>query len=377
MAFGLRRVVAVLLAVGAGAGIYAAVQGGAEPSGAAVIDRARPPAGPTELASFEVATVERRAFTRDLSVSGPVQPVRRAVITAEVSGRIASLGFDVGQRVEAGDVLARFDETLLRSTLSAREATLEARRAQIELAQSVLERRRKLGTAGISSEADLLSAQSDLLNLQAQARALEAEVADARKSVGDAVVVAPFAGTMAKREVEAGQSVPVNAELLQLVDLSSVEIAAAVPTSRIAEVAIGQAVNLRIEGLGGRTLIGRVSRIAPEAVAGSRTISVFVTVDNADGAIRGGMFAVGEIAVQTIADAVALPPAAIRQDEAGTYVLAAEGGKLVRRPVRTGETLPQSGLVVVAEGLEAGEVVVTAPLPDLKADTAVVIEGAA
>jgi membrane fusion protein, multidrug efflux system len=298
------------------------------------------------------------------------------MVTAEVTGRLLEVPVDVGQPVKAGDVLARFDETLLRSALSAREATLEARRSEIRLAEWTLERREQLGTRGITSDADLLSARSQLLNLQAQARALEAEVADARKGLEDAVVTAPFDGVVASRAVEAGQTVGLNAELLQLVDMSTVEVAASVPTSRISDIAIGQVARLRFEGVGERVFEGRVARIAPEAETGSRAITVFVTLPNTDGAIRGGMFAVGEIAVETMERVVALSPAAIRQDEAGAFVLAARDGRLERQAVETGADLPREGLVVVRSGVAAGETVVVAPLPDLKAETAVTIEGA-
>ncbi|WP_279482544.1 efflux RND transporter periplasmic adaptor subunit [Aureimonas sp. SK2] len=376
MAARLRRILTGLLVLGLGAGAYLAFDRVAERSDAAVMTPAAREPGPVELAAFEVETLTARDFARTVAVSGPARPIRRAVVTAEVSGRLSEVGVEVGQKVTAGDVLARFDETLLRSALSAREATLEARRSEIRLAEWTLERREQLGNRGIASEADLLAAQSQLLNLQAQARALEAEVGDARKALEDAVVTAPFDGIVATRAVEPGQTVAMNAELLQLVDLSSVEVEASVPTSRIGEIAAGQVARLRFEGAGDRLFEGRVSRIAPEAGAGSRAISVFVTLPNPDGAIRGGMFAVGEIAVESMEQVVALPVAAIRRDNAGSFVLAAKDGRLERRAVETGASLPREGLVVVSAGLAPGETVVVAPLPDLQAETAVTIEGA-
>ena len=174
MAARLRRVMTGLLVVGLGAGAYVALDRGTERSDAAVLAPAARETGPIELAAFEVETLAARDFARTVAVSGPARPIRRAVVTAEVSGRLSDASVEVGQAVKAGDVLARFDETLLRSALAAREATLEARRSEIKLAEWTLERRQQLGTRGITSDADLLSAQSQLLNLQAQARALEA-----------------------------------------------------------------------------------------------------------------------------------------------------------------------------------------------------------
>lgn len=342
-----------------------------------VSDAATPPAvavaAPTELASLEVTEVARQDVSRTVRVSGSATPSRQALVTAEVSGRIAEVGVEVGDAVEAGAVLARFDTVALQSALDAQLANLEARNAQRRLAASVLERARKLGTAGISSEATQLSAEADLLNLDAQVRAIEASVADARKSLSDAVVTAPFAGVVAERKVEPGQSVPVNTELLSVVDLSRMEIEAMVPTSRISEVRVGQRASIRLEGTAGRVLEAQVARIAPVAVAGSRAVRVFLAVDNREGLLRGGLFATGEITVESFPQVIALPSSAIRRDETGSFVLAAADGRVTRRGVETGTVFTDCGTVEIARGLNVGDVVVTAPLPDLKPDTEVTI----
>lgn len=338
-----------------------------------VSDAATPPAtasaGPTELSSVEVGRVAREDIARTIRVSGSAEPRRRTIVTAEVSGRLADVMVQVGGAVEAGQVLARFDTAVLQSALDAQLANLEAREAQRRLAASVLDRTLKLGTAGISSEANRLSAEADLLNLDAQVRFIEAAVADARKGLADAVVKAPFAGIVAERKVEPGQSVPVNTELLTVVDLDEMEIEAMVPTSRISEVRVGQRATIRLEGTAGRILEAEVARIAPVAVAGSRAVRVFLSVDNREGLLRGGLFATGEIAVESFPRAIAVPVAAVRRDEAGAFVLAAVDGRLKRRSVDTGTLFADRGAVEIVRGLDEGDIIVTAPLPDLKAET--------
>ncbi|MBB3951588.1 efflux RND transporter periplasmic adaptor subunit [Aureimonas jatrophae] len=366
-------VVAVAVLLAAGARVYSQ---GTKASDVAAPLAASAPAQPVELAAPEVTNLQPQDLSRIVRISGSTAPARRAVLTARVSGQIAALPADVGDAVEAGAVLARFDEEPLRSALDAKTATLDARAAQLRLARSVLERNERLGTAGIASEATRLSAEADVLNLEAQMRALEAEVADARRNLADATLAAPFAGTVSERMVEVGQSVPSNADLLTVVDLGRMEVEALVPTSRIAEIRSGQTARIRVEGYGDRSFEARVDRVAPVAIAGSRAVRVFLSVDNGDGALRGGMFAIGEIEVERLEARIALPPDAVRHDERGTFVLKAEGNRLSRQAVELGERFEEADVVVVRSGLRAGDTVVTAPLPDLKPDTDITIADA-
>ena len=110
------------------------------------------------------------------------------------------------------------------------------------------------------------------------------------------------------------------------------------------------------------------------ARAGSRAIPVYVTVDNRDGALRGGMFASGEALVAEASGAFAVPPVAIRQDEQGDFVLVIADGRTVRRPVTRVAQWARGDLVQV-EGLAPGDRVVTGNLPGLTAGRPVTVAG--
>lgn len=372
MAGRLRKGLIVVLIAGGVAGAigWSRAREASEPAPQQVAAAA--PSG-VELAGAEVSRIAPQTLTRSVRVSGSAEPRRVGAVNAQVSGQLAEVRAEVGDRVAGGEVIALFDTTVLRSALAAQEATLEAKQAQRRLAAATLERSRRLGSAGISSEAALLQAEAELLSLEAEVRGLEAGVADARKSLADAEVKAPFDGIVSQRQVEPGQSVPVNTELFQVVDLQEMQIEALVPTSRIADVKVGQSARMRIEGSSGRVVEAKVARIAPVAVAGSRAVRVYLSVPNGEGLLRGGLFATGEIAVESYPDVIALPSAAIRRDEDGAFVLAARGGRLHRQPVQLGADFADRGLVEVARGLAEGDVIVTAPLPDLKPDTEVTI----
>ncbi|MGI2033410.1 efflux RND transporter periplasmic adaptor subunit [Rhizobium panacihumi] len=330
--------------------------------------------GPLELAQVDVSKAVRQDIATEVRIAGSLTPIRRSTLTSRVSSTIVELPVQIGDVVKAGDLLVRFDTEGLSSAVTARKAEIDALGAQIELAESVLERNTALGERGAASDATRLEARANLLNLRAQLRSKQAEVADAERSLAYAELRAEFDGVVSTRPVDQGQTVPLNTELMTIVDLSRMEVDAGVPTSRIPLVQLEQPVALSVEGFAGRTFDGKVMRISPTAVAGSRAVRVFVAIDNIEGLLRGGMFTTGILQVDAQKDVVALPAASIRHDAEGTFVLKVEGDTLRRQPVTLGMSWTDRNLVQVS-GVEEGETIVTAPLPDLVAGTAVNLGG--
>lgn len=366
----------ILLALGAGLGgaaynHYAAPGGEAE--GPIVLADASQPA--VELAEIEVTTVAPTDLTDEIRISGALQPLQKVRLVAEVGGRIETVTRQVGDAVAQGDILVELRTDTLQAVLRAREASLEASQAQLRLAESILERNRRLGESGVSSQAALLEAEANVLNLTAQTRGLEADIEQARIQLEDAVIRAPFDGIVSARSIEPGQAISVGTDLLEIVDISRVEAAVAVPTSRIAQVQVGQEANLSVDGFPGETFPAKVVRISPVAEAGSRAVRVYLQMDNPDERLRGGMFSTGSLKLRDFPGVIALPASAIRTDDRGDFVLKAENGRLHRQAVERGEAWAARGLVEVRSGLSSGDVVVTAPLPDLAPDVEVRIAG--
>jgi RND family efflux transporter MFP subunit len=337
--------------------------------------QAQEAAKPTmELAQVDITRVEPHDIASEVRIAGSLTPIRRSTLAARVASTIVELPVKVGDVVKAGDLLIRFDKMALESTLTVRQASAEAMRAQLELAESVQRRTAALGERGASSEAAQLEAQANVANLQAQIRSKQAEIADAERDLANAEVRAAFDGVIASRPVEQDQTVGLNTELMTIVDLSKMEVDAGVPTSRIPMVRIGQPVELNVEGFPDRTFSGKVTRISPTAVAGSRAVRVFLAIDNDDRILKGGMFTTGILKVDERKNIIALPNSAIRTDQAGSFVLKVQDGVLRRQPVQLGTAWTDRSLVEVS-GLAAGEIVVSAPLPALEADMPVVVEG--
>ncbi|AWU95115.1 efflux RND transporter periplasmic adaptor subunit [Azospirillum ramasamyi] len=360
----------VLLAVIGGVALWRTQGPAATPAAPSV------PVGerPVELSALEVTAAAPRALTETVRLSGSVSPLEQSAIKAEVAARLAEVPVREGQAVRRGEVLARFETVELAARLNEKQANLEGARAQLVLAEKTLAKNRTLNRSNIVSDTSLDQAESSFGFQRAQVDALAAQVELARKALRDAVVVSPIDGMVAVRSVNPGETLAVNAAMFTIVDLSRVEVEATVPAEQVARLAVGQPVRLRVEGFGEREFAGRVARINPMARAGSRAIPVYVTVDNRDGALRGGMFASGEALVAEASGAFAVPPVAIRQDEQGDFVLVIADGRTVRRPVTRVAQWARGDLVQV-EGLAPGDRVVTGNLPGLTAGRPVTVAG--
>ncbi|MFC4158104.1 efflux RND transporter periplasmic adaptor subunit [Chitinimonas lacunae] len=329
-----------------------------------------------ELSSSDLLTVQRGSLALPLPLSGTLSPVRQTLVGAEVEGVVAEVLVRPGQPVKPGQVLARLDTSESRNQLLARQANLERARAELRLAEKNRERSANLLKQNFISPNSHDAAENSYAVAQAQYKADEAQVALAQKSVGDAVVRAPFGGIVSERHIEPGARVGINQKLFGIVDLSELEFEAGAPTSRIAAVQVGQEVGFKVEGFGERRFSGRVERIAPVAQSGSRLIPLFVRVQNGDGALRGGMFVQGELTLARADDAALLPVSAIRDLDSAPYVLTVEQGRVQRRPVRLGLLNELSKQVAITEGVKPGDTVLITKLENLKPGQAVKLPSA-
>jgi RND family efflux transporter MFP subunit len=122
-------------------------------------------------------------------------------------------------------------------------------------------------------------------------------------------------------------------------------------------VRIGQPIAFRVDGFGDRLFAGRIERINPTTSAGSRSVAVYASIDNPDGALRGGMFAQGSVTLQRVDDALTIPVSAARGEAGRRFVYVLGDGAIQRREIELGDE-DSSGHVAVRAGLKAGDVIV-------------------
>jgi membrane fusion protein, multidrug efflux system len=320
-------------------------------------------AGPPVALQFgagDIAYVERRPLARWLPVSGTLQAVRQTVVKAKVAGDVAGLTVREGEPVRAGQVVAHIDSPDLKSRLVERQGAVESARAQLALAEKTRAMNLRLLSDRFISQNAFDGTESSFSVARGNLKSAEAQVQLAQNALADADVVAPLSGIVAKRHVQTGEKVAIEAPILTIVDLKDLEVQAMVPAIDVPELARGMPVELRVDGFGERRFEGRVDRINPSTEAGTRAIIVYVSLPNPDAALRNGMFATGRIALAASEPASTLPLAAVRSEAGQSYVWTIDKGKLARRIVITGRrddtnarveirtTLPQQTPVLAA-----------------------------
>jgi RND family efflux transporter MFP subunit len=322
------------------------------------------PVPPMQINPAEYGRIELRELARRIKVIGTINPARRADLSAQTGGLVEAVNFRPGDSVIAGDVLVQGDVERLTLEMGQARSNADATRAQLSLAEGQLERVQQLVDRNVATTSTLEEAQSSVEGLRAQLTALDDMVRLAELSVRNATVAAPFDGIVTARAVEPGTVIGAGTTLISLVDLATVELEAAAPVAAGVLLKPGQSVEVRVDGIADRSFAGTVARINPVAAAGTRTIPVYITMDNSEGLLFGGMFATADVVVARNPAAIALPSDAIRTDAGGAYVLRIENDTLVRAPVTIAETWA-GRLTRVTEGLAEGDEVIMAGLPEL------------
>lgn len=336
-----------------------------------------PPAIPRvmQLHPLEVVAIEPRRVEDLVKVSGTIHPVQEAAIAAEVGGLAETVAVRPGDRVEAGQLLVEVGTTDLKLQLDQQRSTVASTEVQLRAAQAVLDRTRLLAGKGLAAQTALDAAEAEVDGLTATIAIQQSQVALAEANLQRARVMSPFAGTIASRGIEPGQIVSPGTTMLTIVDLSSVRIEVVAPLRDSARIRAGQPVRLTVQGMPADSFTGTVDRVSPVAEAGTRSIKVYLTLDNPEGLLRGGMFVTGNIVVQQDDAVLAVPAAAIQTRNEASYVLAIEDGMLRERPIEIGATWETTALVQARSGLAAGDVIVGTTLSGLGDGTPVTIGG--
>ncbi|HEX9389703.1 MAG TPA: efflux RND transporter periplasmic adaptor subunit [Usitatibacteraceae bacterium] len=331
-----------------------------------------------EFTDADIARLSPREFGQNIPVSGSVRPVVQAMVRSKVPGEVSRVLVREGERVKAGDALITLDTRDLQAQLDSALGSVAEARARLDLARKNEENNKQLLAKGFISQNAFDSVANSVSVTAANVLTAEGQAAIARKALSDATIRAPFNGIIAKRAVNIGEKVSNDSPVAQIVDLSLMELEALVPVSEIPAVRIGQEIAFRVDGFGSRTFKGKVERINPSADAGSRAISVFVSIANADGALKGGMFANGVLAAASKGSVNALPSVAVQEEGGQNFVYIVRDGKVDRRPVTIGVRNVEQGMVEIRDGLDGGVDVVAVRADGIKTgDQAIMRTGAA
>jgi RND family efflux transporter MFP subunit len=357
--------VAALVIVLLAAGVLRAIEA-RRAQQAAVAAAAKPAEAVVQLSPADVVRATRRELAQTLAISGTLKAVDSALVKARVAGELIGLTVREGDAVTAGQVVAR----------QAQEQA-DSARAQAEVAQRTYDNNKALVDQGFISRTALDTSQSNLNAALSTHRAALAAVEMAHKLLNDTVLKSPLTGQVAQRLAQPGERVAVDARVIEVVDLSRIELEATLAAADSVAVRVGQRATLQIEGSGAaepasadRKVGASVVRINPTAQAGSRSVLVYLRLDRSAG-FRQGLFAQGSIDVGRV-EGLALPLSAVRIDKPAPYVQMVIEGRIAHRAVQTGQRGQVDGQTLVAvRGVEDGAVVVAGSVGPLREGTAV------
>lgn len=310
-----------------------------------------------EFLAGDIMRVTPQPLRRVLPLSGALRAIDQATVKARVAGEIRVVHVREGEAVRAGQVLVEMDQIDFRSRLDQAKGALLAQQGNLDIATQTRTNNQRLVDKGFISRNAFDNAASQYDIAKANLDSARGALAVAQKALSDTVVKAPIDGLISSRAVEPGETVPVDATLLKVVDLRKIEMEAPVPTADILNVKLGQIVTVTVEGLP-TPLTGTVARINPATETGSRSIMVYVRIDNPDGLLRAGMFGQALLTLATRDEVLSVPPTAIQEVGGIRCVYLIRDGKLVQQPVTLGMRGADNAganAVEVVSGLQNGD----------------------
>lgn len=312
--------------------------------------------GPSGPATVEVDTVKTGRIVEVRESVGTVRAFESITVTAKVAGIVGQIGFEEGQQVKAGDMLVQFDAAERRAEIE--QAIAEAGRAQAlrnEVAIK-LERAQALSRTGAGTGAQVEDLTAQLKSLEGSIASAQAQRKAAEARLEDLIIRAPFPGRVGTRSVSLGAYVAPGTRITSLDDLSKIRLDFAVPENLLGRLKPGQTVNATSAAYRDRTFKGTVATIDPRVEQTTRTARLTAEFDNADEALKPGMFLSVALEVSTKDDAVVVPEEAIVSEGLRHVVYPVKDNKVERRVITIGQR--QGGKVEVVEGLKAGETIV-------------------
>jgi len=298
-----------------------------------------------ELGAADVVQVKTHELAQGLSVSGALKAVNTAIVKARVAGELQGLSVREGDAVKAGQIIAQVESTEYQARVRQAQQQAEAAKAQVDIARRNFDNNRSLVEQGFISKTALDSSSASLASAEATYRAAQAGTEVATKSLMDTVLRAPIAGLISQRLAQPGERVGIDARIVEIVDLSRLELEASLSASESLAVRVGQSAVLQIEGAA-KPVKARVVRVNPSAVAGSRAVLVYLAVEATPG-LRQGLFAQGTLGTDRL-QALAVPLNAVRTDKPEPYVQLVSQQKVVHQTVEMGARGEVDGQTMVA-----------------------------
>jgi len=316
-------------------------------------------------ASVHVSTaaVVERPMPEFLTLTGTLRANAESDVAADVSGKVIATFVERGQPVKKGQTLVLVDARSAALAATAAEAQSKIAQEQFDEARRDCGRVKHLLDTGAISQAEYDRQTSQCTSQRWSAAAADAQQRSAIKLLGDATIRAPFDGAVGERYVTVGQYVQPSTRVASVYSPDPLRLELTVPEASAGAIQQDMPVRFTVTTYGDQAFTGNVEYISPNLRESTRDLVIEAVVPNADLKLKPGMFAVARVELGVKPHTV-VPKAALVTDDTGSRVFVVVGGQVQERLVQLGEAV--GDVVSVVDGLQAGEMVVVQPGPDVR-----------
>ncbi len=301
-------------------------------------------AGAARSAPVEVARVTLEKEDVRLNAIGTLTSDENVDIAAEIAGRVSSIAFNEGRSVKQGDVLVTLDDALLR-------VEVQDTAAKLKLAEANFSRANTLSRSGTGTTRARDEAVSEL-EISRAAHEL------AKVRLDKATLRAPFDGVVGLRRVSSGAFVQAGTAIVNLEKIDRLKVDFRLPEVHLNLVQQGMPVEIQVDAYPGATFKGSIYALDPAVDVNGRAIRVRAELDNADGRLKPGLFARVVVPVPQEQEVIRIPESGVVPQAGETFVYRVKDNKAEQIKVVLGRRA--AGVVDVLEGLNDGDVLVTA-----------------
>lgn len=313
----------------------------------------------TEQARLETIAIAPAQVPSETSFDGTIEAVNQATVTAQTSGRVLELPYDVGDYVERGSVIVRLRDTEQRARADSASAALADARARLAEAQLAHDRIKDVFEKNMVAKATYDKALADLQSARARVEAAASAAKESKEGLEYTTIRAPYSGIVVARHIEVGEIAAVGKPLMTGLSLEELRAIVDIPQEHIGPLRKHRSARIVLPS--GESLAAEQVRVPPAADPGTQSLRVQVALPKGDHGVFPGTLVKVAFVTGEESQLLAPPASIVRRGEiTGVYVEDAQG--LVSfRYVRTG-TATADGMVPVVAGLTAGEKVAVDPI---------------
>ena len=247
-----------------------------------------------------VSEIVVKEVRKPVSLVGTVEPIRKSLVSAKISGIVVEYPYSEGDYVEAGEIIAKQNKERLKIQLEEAVNTQNESSAELKLARDELKRIQELFDKGIVSKSQRDNAVSRRDALIARQKSLQNSIDRLKYDIGRTNIIAPFNGYITKEHAQIGEWLDSGDDVIELIDIDNVQIVVEMPEKYVHSVKVGDEVEVSFSSLPETTFTGELISIVPQADQSSRAFPVKVRLNNDDHIIKSSMsarvsFLLGEI----------------------------------------------------------------------------------